>query len=139
MTSLKTIAATAIIAVAGTVAAFGGLHMGQSSADATTAQPSARAQKTYTVTLSAQQLARLMRGQRNAGSQALVRHAQHQRQATQHATFRNATRSTRGSVSHYSRQGVYRNGSPCYGYSHSGDCRSSDGHSGGGCGDGGCR
>ena len=55
MTSFKTIAATAIIAVAGTVAAFGGLHLGQSGADAATTAQAAKARTTYAVSVTAKQ------------------------------------------------------------------------------------
>ena len=80
MTSLKTIAATAVIAVAGTVAAFSGLHLGQSPADAATAAQPAKAKASYTVTLTAKDLARLatmMNGQR---TMATVRGTTHHKQ-----------------------------------------------------------
>ena len=63
MTTLKTIAATAVIAIVGTTAAFGGLHLGQSSADAAAGSQPVKAKKTYTITLTARQLAQLMHSQ----------------------------------------------------------------------------
>ena len=67
MTPLKTIIATAVIAVGGTVAAFSGLHIGQTNADAATANQAVKAKTTYSVTLTAKQLAKLMHGQ-NSGA-----------------------------------------------------------------------
>jgi len=122
--SLKTIVVTGIIAVAATALAFGGLHLGQSSADATAAasQPT-KAKATYAVMLTAKQLAQLMHGQGNVattGSTHHARQAKHQRQATHRAS-------------------TYRSGNRCYGYGHSGSGwsnASSGSHSGGGCGEG---
>ena len=105
MKSLKTIVVTGIIAVAATALAFGGLHLGQSSADATAAasQPT-KAKATYAVMLTAKQLAQLMHGQGNVattGSTHHARQAKHQRQATHRAsTYRSGSRS-------YTRSGSY--------------------------------
>ena len=135
MTSLKTIAATAVIAVAGTVAAFSGLHLGQSPADAATAAQPAKAKASYTVTLTAKDLARLatmMNGQQNKATvRGTTHHKQqvhHQRQTTHHASYASAGRSYTRSGNTYSQRSGYR----CYGYGHSGN-----GGSGHGCG-GGC-
>lgn len=140
MKSLKTIVATGIIAVAATALAFGGLHLGQSSAGATAAarQPT-KAKATHTVTMTAKQFAQLMRGQGN------------------NATVRGNRSYTSGGTS-YSQQSGYRSGSRCYtrsgsytgsgrssnrcygnGYSGSGWSNGSSGsHSGSGWGGGGC-
>ena len=59
MTTLKTIAATALIAVGGTVAAFTGLHLGQSPADAATQAQPTKAETTYSVTMTAKDIAKL--------------------------------------------------------------------------------
>ena len=131
MTSFKTIAATAIIAVAGTVAAFSGLHMGQSNAAATTA-PAAQAKTTYTISLTAKQLATLMHGQQQSAVHR-VGSTHHQRQATHRTTTRATYRSsTRSSGSYYGSGS--RSGYRCYGYNGS---RSGGSRSGYRCG-GGC-
>src|SRR5512139_2311206 len=85
MTSLKTIAATAVIAVVGTAAAFSGLHLGPSPADAATAdQPTkVKTRTTYNITLTPKQLAKLLRGQQDlGGTKHQTRSADRQRQAT---------------------------------------------------------
>ena len=141
MTPLKTIIATAVIAVGGTVAAFSGLHIGQSNADAAAGQ-AVKAKTTYTVTLTAKQLAQLMYGQ-NSGVTHQVRH--HQRHAQRHAVrYRNNGSSSGRSYSGSSRSygsGSYSGHSNyrCYGNggSHSGSWGGGS-HSGGGWGGGGC-
>ena len=135
MTPLKTIIATAVIAVGGTVAAFSGLHIGQSNADAAAANQAVKAKTTYSVTLTAKQLAKLMHGQNGAAQQ--VRH--HQRQAKRHAVrYQNngsGSRSYSGSSGSYgSRSSSGGSGYRCYnnGGSHSGSWGGGS-HSGGGC------
>ena len=136
MTPLKTIIATAVIAVGGTVAAFSGLHIGQPNADATTANQAAKAKTTYSVTLTAKQLATLMHGQ-NSGAAHRVRH--HQRHAQSHAVRHqnndSGSRSCSGSSRSYG-SGSYsgHSGYRCYGNggSHSGSYGGGS-HSGGGC------
>jgi hypothetical protein len=59
MLMLKTIVATAVLAVGGTAAAFAGLHAGQAPAGAATATPAAQARTAQTVHLSAKDLAKL--------------------------------------------------------------------------------
>lgn len=140
MTTFKTIAATAVIAVAGTFAAFTGLHLGQSPADAAGSQP-VKAKTTYTVTMSAKQLAQLMRGQNSGGTQAKhVRKAAHRRQTTHrssYSTYRGSNRSYSGrSYSSRSYNSGYRSGYRCYGYGNRGSYSGS--HSGGCWGGGGC-
>jgi len=105
MTPLKTIVATAVIAVAGTVAAFGGLHLGQSSADAATATHPVKAKTTYTITLTAKQLAQLMHGQDN-GTPAHERHASRQG-STDLASTHNYGGTTSGSSQQTSQAGAY--------------------------------
>ena len=149
MASLKTIVATAVIAVGGTAAAFTGLHLGQSPADAATAaQPAkaqaAKAQASYTVTLTAQDLAKLaamMNGQQTKApvrtatqhkteahhKQTATRHATHQ--ATHQVSYRAASpSSTTSSTTHHS---ASHSGSGCYDGGHDGG----SGHhgEGGGC------
>lgn len=128
MTPLKTIIATAVIAVGGTVAAFSGLHIGQPNADAAAGQ-ALKAKTTYSVTLTGKQLATLMHGQ-NSGATHRVRH--HQRHAQRHAVrYQNngGSSSSYGSGSYSGRSG-YR----CYGNggSNSGSWGGGS-HSGGGC------
>ena len=127
MTPLKTIIATAVIAVGGTVAAFSGLHIGQSNADAATGQ-AIKAKTTYSVTLTAKQLAKLMHGQ-NSGATHQARH--HQRHAQRHAVrYQNNGSSSRS----YSGSRSYNGSSGSYG------SRSYSGHSGYRCyGNGGSR
>jgi hypothetical protein len=132
MTPLKTIVATAVIAVGGTVAAFSGLHIGQPNADA--AGQAVKAKTTYTVTLTAKQLAQLMHGQ-SSGATHQVRH--HQRHAVRYQNNGSSSgRSYNGSRSYgsgsYSGHSNYR----CYnnGGSHSGSWGGgSHSGSGGGC------
>jgi hypothetical protein len=142
MTPLKTIIATAVIAVGGTVAAFSGLHIGQPNADAAAGQ-AVKAKTTYSVTLTAKQLAKLMHGQ-NGGATQQERH--HQRQAKRHAVrYQNngsSSRSYSGSRSYNGSSGSY--GSRSYsghsGYRCYGSGGSSSGSWGGGShsGGGGC-
>ncbi len=122
MTSFKTIAATAIIAVAGTVAAFGGLHLGQSSADAATTAQAAKARTTYAVSVTAKQRARLTHGQQRRASSAThrIRSAQHTRQATHRRGARAGYRSYRHSGGSYSHHSGSRSGYGCSNYRHSG-------------------
>jgi hypothetical protein len=146
MTTIKTIAVTAIIAVAGTVAAFSGLHLGQSPADASAANQPVKAKTTYSVTLSAKQLAQLMHGQNGSATQRARHHVRH---AQRHAANRqgNGTNSygysrsysgssrSSGSSSH---SGGSYNGYRCYNNGgHSGSWGGGSSHSGGGWG-GGC-
>ncbi len=108
MKALKTIVATAVIVVAGTTAAFGGLHLGQPSANAassTTGQPT-KSQATYAVRLSEKQLERLadLLGGRHARARHTQR-SQHQdvRQATNdqsHLSTNGSTTTTRHSETH---------------------------------------
>jgi len=128
MTSLKTIAATAIIAVAGTVAAFGGLHLGQSPADAATAVKTTTPKTTYNITLTPKALAKLMQGQNNwMGTKHQTSGTHRQRQATNQANnYR--------SGSNYSQRSGSHSGSRCYDYGYNGSSHGSWGgssHSGG--------
>jgi uncharacterized membrane protein YgcG len=128
MAPLKTIIATAVIAVGGTVAAFSGLHIGQTNADAASGQ-AVKAKTTYTVTLTAKQLAKLMHGQGN-GATHQAKHQQ--RHAKRHAVryqYNNG-----GSSRSYSSSRSYngRSGYRCYGSGGSGSWGSGS-HSGGGC------
>ena len=136
MTALKTIVATAVIAVAGTTAAFGGLHLGQPSANAaspTASQPT-QSQATYTVRLSEKQLEHL--ADLLGGRHATARHAprsQHQdvRQATHdqaHASTAGATTRTHHSETHHS--GTM---TATHDGSHSGTHDGGSGHGGSGC------
>ncbi len=105
MNRLKTIAGTAAIAVAATALAFGGLHLGQPSADASGTAP-VKAKTTYTITMSPQQLAKLMRGQNNKSTP----HARHTaRPARQHPRTRHSASSGRRYSGNYS-QSSYRSG-----------------------------
>jgi hypothetical protein len=80
MTPLKTIVATALVAVAGTVAAFGGLHIGESSTDAATANQTVKATVTHAMTSTATQREHLMhRHDQDSGTAARAKH--HVRQA----------------------------------------------------------
>ena len=98
MRSLKTIAATAVIAVAGTAAAFSGLHLGQPSADAANAgnQP-IRAKTTYSVTLTAAQLAQLTNGRGKAATVPAAHHGRRAHRQNHHAGYQNGSRSSYGS------------------------------------------
>ena len=136
MTPLKTIIATAVIAVGGTVAAFAGLHIGQPSADAATAQ-AAKAMTTYTVSLTAKQLAKLMHGQNNGAAHKVrqqQRHAVRHQNTSSSSRNHNNSRTYSGSSRSYSGNSGYR----CYGSggSYSGGWGGSS-RSGGGWG-GGC-
>jgi hypothetical protein len=74
MTPLKTIAATALVAVAGTVVAFGGLHLGQPSADAATAHQPVKA-TTHAMTSTTTQRAHLMhKHDQDSGTTARAKH-----------------------------------------------------------------
>ncbi len=132
MTIIKTVAVTAIVAVAGSLAAFSGLHLGQAPADASTAQP-VKAKTTYTVTMTAKQFAQLMRSQNGVATQKAKQHARHtQRHAVHQSSARTYTTSSRSYSRSYSGNRSY--GYRCYGSrgsysgSHSGRC-----WGGGGC------
>jgi hypothetical protein len=58
MTTFKTIVATAVIAAGGTVAAFTGLHPGQSPAEAATAAQPAKTRATYAVPVTVKDIAK---------------------------------------------------------------------------------
>ena len=109
MTHIKTIAATAVIAVVGTVVAFGGLHLGQSPAKAATTH-AAKHKTTYVIKLTPKQLAKMLQGQ----NRTVVKYqgATHtQRRATNHTgTYRDATRSYSRSGSTYSQRSGSYNG-----------------------------
>ena len=104
MRALKTIVATAVILFALTTVAMAGVqHFTKQSGQATGSQAQA-AQPTYTVTLTAAQLAQLMNGGRSAQTdgahharqtQHHARQTQHHAQQTQHhaKTVRHQTRS----------------------------------------------
>ncbi len=97
MKVLKTIVATAVIVFALTTVAMAGVqHFTKQSAQATGSQ-ARTAQPSYTVTLTAAQLAQLMNGGRAAtadGAQHARQTRQHARQTRQHAkTARHQTRS----------------------------------------------
>ena len=138
MTSIKTIVATAVIGVGGTVAAFTGLHLGQSPADAASAQP-AKAQATHTVTLTAKDLTKLaamMSGQQTRPEVRATTHhkqqARHERQATRraatHTSYASSGSYSGGSgTTHHDSSGTH----DCDGYSHSG---THDGSHAGDCG-----
>jgi len=141
MTPLKTIIATAVIAVGGTVAAFSGLHIGQTNADAAAANQAVKAKTTYTVTLSAKQLATLMHGQ-NSGATHQAKHQQRQvkRHAVRYQNNGSGSRSYNGSSGSYgSRSNSGQSGYRCYnnGGSRSGSWGGGS-HSGGSWGGGGC-
>jgi hypothetical protein len=103
MKVLKTIIATAVIVFALTTVAMAGVqHFTKQSGQATASQAQA-AQPTYTVTLTAAQLAQLMNGSKAAttGSAQHARQTQHHAQRTQHhaKAARHQTRSHDGSGS----------------------------------------
>ena len=86
MKALKTIVATAVIVFALTTVAMAGVqHFTKQSGQATGSQAQA-AQPTYTVTLTAAQLAQLMNGGRAASTGGVhhARQTQHHAQRTQH-------------------------------------------------------
>ena len=144
MASLKTIAATAVIAVAGTVAAFSGLHLGQSPAAATAVAHQARAKASYTLTLTSKDLAKLasmMRDQQiGTAASAVAHHEAHRGQQSAHraahvATYTASRTCPRGATA---RRCATHGRSRCSGRGHDtnsdqrgGGC-SSD-HQGGGC------
>jgi hypothetical protein len=138
--SLKTIAATGVIAVAATALVFGGLHLGQSSAGATAraSQPT-KAKATHTVTMTAKQFAQLMRGQwNNATVRGNRNYTRGGNSYSQQSGYRSGSRSYTRSGSH-TRSGSSSN--RCYDYGHSGSGwsnGSSGSHSGSGWGGGGC-
>lgn len=134
MASLKTIAATAVIAVAGTVAAFSGLHVGQSPAAASTVAQQAKARASYTLTLTSKDLAKLssmMRDQQTKTAVPAAAHHEAHRQQAAHRATHAATHTTsracpRGATAH---RCATHTRSRCNGR---GDDPSS-GHQGGGC------
>ena len=137
MKALKTIIATAVIVFALTTVAMAGM---QHFTKAQNAQAAGKAPVSYTVTLSAQQLAQLMGDQgQKAGSQPAATQAKrsHHRHHATHvkrsvATYR-PTVGARSSTSHSSGRSSYR----CNGNGHSGGVASTSRH-GNDCGDGGC-
>ena len=142
MTPLKTIIATAVIAVGGTVAAFSGLHIGQTNADAATGQ-AIKAKTTYSVTLTAKQLAKLMHSQQS-GVMHEARHQQRhaQRHAVRYQNNGGGSRSYSGSHSYNGSSSSYgsrsysgHSGYRCnnYGGSHSGSWGGGSHSGGGGC------
>jgi hypothetical protein len=152
MNPVKTIVATAVVAVGGTAAAFTGVHAGQSPAAAATAQPvaqPAQAAATYTVTMSAEDLAKLaalMNGQHaktqaktQAGTHTAAQHTQRTHQESgvhqQHQVVSTASASAsnsapaRPATSRYSAgdgHGRCRGGSYAGGASHHGGDRGHD-------------
>ena len=133
MKALKTIVATAVIAVAGTTAAFGGLHLGQPSANAasSTASQPTKSQATYAVRLTEKQLEHL--ADLLGGRHAKARHTQRsQHQDVRQATHDQAHASTAGATTRTHRSETHQSCPTTA--SHDGD------HSGthdGGCADGG--
>jgi Flp pilus assembly protein CpaB len=143
MASLKTIAATAVIAVAGTVAAFTGPHLGQSPAAAATVGQQAKAKASYTLTLTSKDLARLssmMRDQQTKTAvPAAAHHEAHQGQQAAHRATHAATSSasracSRGATAQrcatHPRSRCSRGDDPSSGH-RGGGCRSDQ--QGGGC------
>lgn len=144
MTALKTIVATAVIVVAGTTAAFAGLHAGQPSANAaspTASQPT-KSQATYAVRLTEKQLehlADLLGGHHNAARH--TQRSQHQvvRQTkTQHddaATHDQAHASAAGSTTrtHHSETDHSGTMTATHDGSHRGTHDGGSGHGGSGC------
>ena len=121
MTTLKTIVATTVIAVGGTVAAFTGLHLGQPPADAAPQAQPVKAKTTCTVAMSAKDLAKLaalMNGrQTNAAEQAKVhdRSRTHQKpqvhkkqQTTHRVSTHSGTRSTTNGGATHAQHGTVR-------------------------------
>jgi hypothetical protein len=89
MSTLKTVVATAVVVLAASSVAFGGVHFGQQSAGAATAvatpqptQAGATAQTTYMVKLTAQDLARLAAMMN--GQHAAIQTRTHARHAATH-------------------------------------------------------
>jgi hypothetical protein len=131
MTTLKTIAATALIAVGGTVAAFTGLHLGQSPADAATQAQPTKAQTTYSVTMTAQDIAKLaalMNGQQTKAAAQVKAHDRsrthqkrqvHQKQQTTHRASTHSSTDGGTSYAHQSTSHYYGDGhSSCGGTTH---------------------
>lgn len=145
MTPIKTIVATAVMVVGGTVAAFNGLHIGQSPAAAANRQPvtqQTEAKATHRVLMSAKdvaKLAALMNGQQNkvttqAHYKQKIRHLRH---AVRHRAAASATAAAAGSISgsrssRHSDAGHDAN-DHSYGGSNRGDGHSGDHGDGGGC------
>jgi hypothetical protein len=110
MKALKTIVAAAVIVFALTTVAMAGVqHFTKQSGQATGSQARA-AQPTYTVTLTAAQLAQLMNGGKaaTAGGVQHARQTQHHAKATRHQTrshdgsgTTHATASSQGGTHHY--------------------------------------
>jgi len=140
MKVLKTIVATAVIVFALTTVAMAGVqHFTKQSGQATGSQANT-AQPTYTVTVTAAQLAQLMSG----GKAAMASGVQHAQRAQHHATAaRHQTRSHNVSTTSASSSGS--NGTHHYEATHQGsssDAAAGSHHAGtshhsGDCGDGG--
>ena len=147
MTTLKTIAATALITVGGTVAAFTGLHLGQSPADAATRAQPTKAETTYSVTMSAKDLAKLaalVNGQQTrAAAKSRVHdksqtHRERQVRQQQQTTHRDGDRSETRSNTRSGGSTPQHSTSHYYGDGHS-SCGGATHHSGGSDhGSGGC-
>ena len=84
MLMLKTIVATAVLAVGGTTAAFSGLHAGQTPAGAAAATPAAQARNAQTVHLSARDLAKLAALIGGKQAKTTARKAGHTQEKAQH-------------------------------------------------------
>jgi len=141
MRALKTIVATAVILFALTTVAMAGVqHFTKQSGQATGSQAQA-AQPTYTVTLTAAQLAQLMNGGKaaTAGGVQHARQAQHHAKAARHQTSghhagdaTHDSSSSSGGTHHYEpAHHTYSSGSAA------GSCDSGTSHHSADCGDGG--
>ena len=144
MKVLKTIVATAVIVFALTSVAMAGVQHFTKQSGQTTGGPAQTAQPTYTVTLTAAQLAQLMNGGKAAtagGTQHHAQRTQHHAKAAHHqarshdgSTTRTASNGTNG-THHYEATHHASSSTSSAGGHHAETSHHSGGGEGGSCGD----
>ena len=138
MRAFRTIVATAVIVFTLTTVAMAGVQHLTKHTGQTTGTQAQQAQPTYSVTLTAKQLARLMQGQSKPAVKEDQRHATRHQDDTR-VSYRNNSSSSHNGYS--SGGGDYGSGSSadrCYDYDHQSDWSCGGSSHSGDCGGGDC-